>query len=211
MKRGRLIFGVSLTLGAIWLLERMRQRSVIHNGCIFPISVPRITLVFARAGGHEIYNPRNLHKGIDCAHFAGGGAEGKPVRSALGDGTVLYSAWSDSYGNYVAVEHTLNHTWYARTLTGETVAMPANVPFFLVYAHLKTRSVNTGDTLETGQQIGLLGNTGISSAPHLHFEIRRGRFWEQNVVDPEDLFHAWLVGYKSSVRYKEGAKAPKAA
>lgn len=44
--------------------------------------------------------------------------------------------------------------------------------FYVFYAHLSSLAVKAGDTVEAGTRVGLSGNTGKSSGPHLHFEIR---------------------------------------
>ena len=66
-------------------------------------------------------------------------------------GTVITSAKSTAYGNYVVINHG----------GGEAT----------LYAHLNKRMVSVGDKVKAGQQIGQSGNTGYSTAPHLHFEI----------------------------------------
>ncbi len=100
-----------------------------------------------------------LHRGVDLhLHI------GDSVVAAY-PGKVVVSKYNRrGYGNYIMVEHA-NGT---RTL----------------YAHLQKRLVNVGDTVEGGQLIGKGGNTGRSSGPHLHFEIRYG---EVN-IDPATVF-----------------------
>lgn len=100
-----------------------------------------------------------LHRGVDLhLHI------GDSVVAAY-PGKVVVSKYNRrGYGNYIMVEHA-NGT---RTL----------------YAHLQKRLVNVGATVEGGQLIGKGGNTGRSSGPHLHFEIRYG---EVN-IDPATVF-----------------------
>lgn len=100
-----------------------------------------------------------LHRGVDLhLHI------GDSVVAAY-PGKVVVSKYNRrGYGNYVMIEHA-NGT---RTL----------------YGHLQKRLVNVGDTVEGGQLIGKGGNTGRSSGPHLHFEIRYG---EVN-IDPATVF-----------------------
>ncbi|MFM2340060.1 MAG: hypothetical protein RLZZ360_696 [Candidatus Parcubacteria bacterium] len=86
-----------------------------------------------------------------------GGSVGTPVRAALGGEVIVSksSGWNGGYGQYVVIKHN-NGT---QTL----------------YAHLSSNSVGVGDTVVAGETIGGLGNTGKSTGPHLHFEVRGGR------------------------------------
>ena len=67
-------------------------------------------------------------------------------------GTVTTSALSSSYGNYIIINHG----------DGTTT----------LYAHMQQRLVSKGATVKQGQVIGKVGSTGISTGPHIHFEIR---------------------------------------
>jgi len=90
------------------------------------------------------------HNGIDLGRLP----VGSPVMAAA-DGTVIIAksgGWNGGYGSYVVISHP-NGT---QTL----------------YGHLSKVSVSTGQRVEQGQTIGALGNTGKSTGPHLHFEIR---------------------------------------
>jgi murein DD-endopeptidase MepM/ murein hydrolase activator NlpD len=89
------------------------------------------------------------HNGIDMA-----GAVGTPIRASAG-GTVIVASsggWGGGYGSYVVIKHS-NGT---QTL----------------YGHLSRVHVSVGQSVDRGETIGLLGNTGRSTGPHLHFEIR---------------------------------------
>lgn len=89
------------------------------------------------------------YNGIDLA-----GALGAPIRAAAA-GVVIVSrqgGWGGGYGNYVVISHA-NGT---QTL----------------YAHLQKNLVREGASVGQGQTIGLMGNTGRSTGPHLHFEVR---------------------------------------
>lgn len=89
----------------------------------------------------------NLHHGIDI-----GANEGTSVKASR-EGDVSYVGWHDIYGNMVIVDH------------GKGMQT--------VYAHLSGLSVKVGYPVLEGDQIGSCGNTGRSSGPHLHFEIRK--------------------------------------
>lgn len=86
-----------------------------------------------------------------------GGSVGSPVRAALGGEVIVSksSGWNGGYGQYVVIKHA-NGT---QTL----------------YAHLSSNAVGVGDVVAAGETIGGLGNTGKSTGPHLHFEVRGGR------------------------------------
>ncbi len=95
-----------------------------------------------------------LHKGMDFA-----GKKGAPV-AAVAAGMVIRSNHDAGYGNVVEVRHTNGYTTR--------------------YAHNTENLVQVGDMVTKGQQIALLGSTGRSNGPHVHFEVRRnGR-----IIDP---------------------------
>ena len=77
---------------------------------------------------------------------------GKPAVAADG-GVVIQAAtgWNGGYGNVVKIRHSNG--------------------LITVYAHLQTVKVVTGQSVSRGQTIGLIGNTGYSFGPHLHFEV----------------------------------------
>lgn len=98
------------------------------------------------------------HKGVDI-----GAAYGTNVL-ACDTGTVLTSASSNAYGNYVVISHGNGYT--------------------TLYAHMSKRLVKKGDVVQKGQVIGLVGNSGISSGAHIHLEI-----WKDGVrIDPLQFF-----------------------
>lgn len=107
---------------------------------------------------HPIYGTRKFHKGADIA-----APKGVVVKCA-GDGTVVKSYLSSSYGNYVVVSH------------GNGI--------MTAYAHLSKRSVSVGDVLSAGDQIGLVGSTGNSTGNHLHFEV----YVNGSTTDPANYF-----------------------
>lgn len=68
------------------------------------------------------------------------------------------------------------------------------IGFMTLYAHLKTVKVKTGQFVEKGQLIGLSGNSGTSTAPHLHYEIR----FLNKALDPVP-FMKWSIGNFESI------------
>ncbi|MDT0346828.1 M23 family metallopeptidase [Streptomyces litchfieldiae] len=97
------------------------------------------------------------HTGVD---FPVG--TGTPVK-AITDGEVVTAGSGGAYGNEVVIRHADGH--------------------YSQYAHLSSISVSVGQTVGTGDQIGLSGSTGNSTGPHLHFEVRTGPDYGSD-VDP---------------------------
>jgi murein DD-endopeptidase MepM/ murein hydrolase activator NlpD len=89
---------------------------------------------------------RVMHAGIDIA-----GPHGKEI-IAPSDGTVVFAGLEGGYGNVLVIDH------------GYGVKTR--------YGHLASMLVKPGDRLKRGQSVGTLGNTGRSTGPHLHYEVR---------------------------------------
>lgn len=101
------------------------------------------------------YTPETNHFGIDIA-----GAEGHAIY-AIDAGVVVYSGWHNGgYGNVIVLDH--GNGWQS------------------LYAHLSTINVGCGDGVFQGAVIGLMGTTGRSSGPHLHFEMRHDIYGRVN-------------------------------
>jgi murein DD-endopeptidase MepM/ murein hydrolase activator NlpD len=96
---------------------------------------------------HPVLRYRRLHAGIDIA-----AATGSPVYAAA-SGEVFFASWRGGYGRCIILLH-----------GGEMSTL---------YAHLSRISVAPGQTVRRGQVIGAVGSTGLSTGPHLHFEVRR--------------------------------------
>jgi len=98
---------------------------------------------------HPVYRVMRQHYGIDI-----GASHGASV-IASDSGRVITSSYNSSYGNYIVVYH--------GTVNGVTMTT--------LYAHLSSRRVSEGTDVVKGQIIGLVGSTGVSTGPHLHFEV----------------------------------------
>lgn len=103
---------------------------------------------------HPVYGVWKYHSGIDI-----GASYGTNVLAA-NSGTVILSQNYGGYGECVIIDHGGGLT--------------------TLYGHLSVRNVSVGQTVTSGDVIGLVGSTGISSGPHLHFEVRENG----QVVDP---------------------------
>jgi murein DD-endopeptidase MepM/ murein hydrolase activator NlpD len=89
-----------------------------------------------------------FHKGVDIA-----APEGTPFRASSG-GSVVFAGVLNGYGNTVVIEHAGG----SRTL----------------YGHASQILVKAGDTVSSGQPVGIVGKTGRATGPHLHFETLMG-------------------------------------
>ena len=103
----------------------------------------------------------SMHEGIDFV-----APVGTQVR-ATAAGKVLRSGRAGAYGEMIEVSHADG--------------------FVSRYAHLSRRHVNEGETIERGQVIGLLGNTGRSTGPHLHYEV----VYQGQAMHPTKAFATW--------------------
>jgi murein DD-endopeptidase MepM/ murein hydrolase activator NlpD len=96
-----------------------------------------------------------IHKGIDLSTYR----SGDPI-VATADGQVVTIDYDKGFGNYLIIKH--KHGYYTR------------------YAHLQGFKVKIGQRVQQREVIGWIGNTGLSTGPHLHYEVHVG----SDVVDP---------------------------
>lgn len=135
------------------------------GGYIWPETASkRITSPFGTRM-HPIYHRYITHNGVDI-----GGVGTSTSILAAKAGTVIVSAYSSSYGNYVVISHGSGNT--------------------TLYAHMSALKVNEGDYVKQGTVVGISGSTGNSTGPHLHFEITEGG----SRVNPLN----YLTGYVSA-------------
>ncbi len=95
---------------------------------------------------HPVYRRRMMHTGLDIA-----APHGTPIKSALA-GRVKFAGWKGGYGRTIIVEHPNGY---------ETL-----------YGHCTKLLVTKGQTVKRGETIGKVGTTGVSTGPHVHFEVR---------------------------------------
>ena len=98
------------------------------------------------------------HQGIDFRAPAG-----SPVYAA-GKGKVETSEFHEKYGKLVIIRHSNKYV--------------------TLYAHLADLNVKEGDLVNAGQEIGTVGSTGLSTGPHLHYEVRM----DGKNVNPADYY-----------------------
>ena len=112
--------------------------------------------------------------GVENSSYSAGYHTGMDLSVSVGTkvqsvakGTVVRSGWGGAYGNYIIIRHPNG--------------------YFSLYAHLSNLNVQTGDKVGKGTYIGASGNTGNSSGPHLHFEVRDTMQYGSD-VDPLEFF-----------------------
>lgn len=129
-----------------------------HIPAIQPISEKYLRAMASGYGYRRdpVYGTTRFHEGMDFSSPIG-----TPVY-ATGDGSVTHASWQSQYGNLIEINHGYNYTTR--------------------YAHLSEILVKPGQTVKRGDLIGKVGNTGKSTGPHLHYEVRfRGQ--PQNPVN----------------------------
>lgn len=97
-----------------------------------------------------------IHKGIDLSTYR----QGDPIVTTADGQVVTVDFDPGGFGNYVIIKH--KHGFYTR------------------YAHMLSVRVKTGQRVQQGDVIGYIGNTGLSTGPHVHYEVHIG----SDVVDP---------------------------
>lgn len=117
-----------------------------REGMVRPVAAARISSGFGMRF-HPLLGYSRFHRGTDYAAMTG-----TPIR-AVTDGRVTLAGWSGGYGRMVKIAHA------GGLGTG--------------YAHMSRIAVSPGETVQQGQVIGYVGSTGLSTGPHLHFEVYR--------------------------------------
>ncbi|MCC5952510.1 MAG: peptidoglycan DD-metalloendopeptidase family protein [Acidimicrobiia bacterium] len=132
--------------GTLRALQEGQRPPPISTG-IFqsPLANMRITSPFGPRV-HPIYGIARMHNGVDLA-----GSMGTPILAA-GDGVVVFAENQGGYGLTVVIDH------------GNTLGT--------LYAHMSSFAVRPGDIVSAGDVLGGVGSTGLSTGPHLHFEVR---------------------------------------
>ena len=113
----------------------------------YPIKFSHISSTFALSRAHPILHYKRAHKGIDLA-----APIGTPIQT-IGDGVVTVIDRHHGYGNMIKIQHDKTHS--------------------TVYAHMLKfqKGLSKGSRVKRGQVIGYVGQTGLATGPHCHFEL----------------------------------------
>jgi len=117
-----------------------------------PLKFSRLSSPYSKRRFHPVLKRFKSHLGTDYA-----APKGTPIM-AVGDGTVIESAYKRNNGNYVKIRHNSTYTTQ--------------------YLHMSKRIAKVGDVVRQGETIGLVGSTGLATGPHVCF-----RFWKNGVQE----------------------------
>lgn len=142
----------SIELTALIKAEQTRQLGIAPGApgaaSVEGFAMPTAGSVGSSFGSrvHPIFGSVRQHTGVDI-----GGSTGDAIWASK-EGRVIFAGWKGGYGNAVIIAHAGN----VATL----------------YAHMSETLARAGDQVDGGEAIGLVGSTGWSTGPHLHFEVR---------------------------------------
>lgn len=158
----RQLYVLSKSFEEVSKLAENKEQMLAAIPAIQPVSNKDLKRIASGFGWrlHPIYKVRKFHDGLDFT-----GNRGTDI-FATGDGTVVEVDYSRrGYGNKIVIDHGYGY----KTL----------------YAHLSKFNVRKGQKIKRGEKIGEMGSTGLSTAPHLHYEV----WYKGEKVNPINFFH----------------------
>ncbi|HRI58120.1 MAG TPA: M23 family metallopeptidase [Saprospiraceae bacterium] len=149
----------SKSLDTIQELANNQQQMLASLPSVKPVREDKLQKSIGTLSGfgyrvHPVYKIRKFHAGLDFPARVGTAIQ------ASGDGVVAEAGWHSGYGNCVKIRHGYGY---------ETL-----------YGHMNKIVVRPGETVKKGQKIGEVGDTGLSTAPHLHYEVH----YKGNPINP---------------------------
>lgn len=149
----------SKSLDTIQNLAKNQEKMLASIPSVKPVREDKLQKSIGTLSGfgyriHPVYKIRKFHAGLDFPARVGTAIQ------APGDGVVVETGWHNGYGNCVKVSHGYGY---------ETL-----------YGHMSKICVTVGQHLTKGQKIGEVGDTGLSTAPHLHYEVH----YKGNPINP---------------------------
>ncbi len=139
----------------------------------WPILLPGVTIAPTYRFGSTQEGQREPHHGVDMAAAAG------TAVFAPAAGRVVYAATdrTDPLGPYTG--------FYGNVVVISLSSRPASQPIFLLFGHLSQMDVSEGQAVRAGDELGLVGSSGVAIGSHLHLEVRVGDNTYQSVRNPE--------------------------
>jgi len=144
----------------IVLLARNKETMLANLPAIQPVLNKDLKQMASGYGWRidPIYHSRRFHAGMDFAAPTGTDIY------ATGNGTVISAGWEQGYGNCVQINH--------------------NYGYQTLYGHMSAFKVRAGQTVKRGDVIGLVGSTGKSTGPHLHYEVH----FKGEIMNPQNYY-----------------------
>lgn len=155
------LYTQSKSLDEIVLLAKNKEKLFLHTPAIQPVANKDLKRMASGYGyrWHPILKYRKFHAGMDFSAKIG-----TPIY-ATGDGEVKKVITSGGYGKHIVIKHGFGY---------ETL-----------YGHMSKFNVKVGQKVKRGEVIGFVGNTGLSSGPHLHYEVHKNR----KVMNPVNFYY----------------------
>ncbi len=161
-------------------LAKEKEKFLAHIPAIQPVENKDLKRIASGFGMrfHPILKIWRPHNGLDFTARIG-----TPIY-ATGDGTVIYAGRGSGFGKHVKIDHGFGYV--------------------TVYAHMSKMAVKKGQKVKRGQIIGYVGNTGLSTGPHLHYEVH----YKGKPVNPVYYFYRDLNAqdYERLIQISKQAK-----
>jgi len=149
----------SKSLDTLQQLANNQQNMLASLPSIKPVREDKLQKSIGTLSGfgnriHPVYKVRKFHAGLDFPARVGTAIQ------ATGDGVVVEAGWHSGYGNCIKISHGYGYE--------------------SLYAHMNKMTVRPGEKVKKGHKIGEVGDTGLSTAPHLHYEVH----YKGNPINP---------------------------
>ncbi len=142
------------------LLAKNKEKMLENLPAIQPVLNKDLTRMASGYGWRidPVYHTRRFHQGMDFAAPIGADI------FATGNGTIQSAGWQQGYGNCVQVNH--------------------GYGYLTLYGHMSAIKVRVGQSVKRGDVIGLVGSTGKSTGPHLHYEVH----YKGAIMNPQNYY-----------------------
>ena len=168
------LYTQSKSLDDIVTLAENKEELFLHIPAIQPVANKDLKRMASGYGyrWHPILKYRKFHAGMDFS-----AKTGTPIM-ATGDGVVTRVLSTGGYGKHIVIKHGFGY---------ETL-----------YGHMSAFNVKKGQKVKRGEVIGFVGNTGLSSGPHLHYEVHKNK----KVMNPVNYYYNDLTAAEYDILLK---------